>query len=204
MHVSFHVLCRFTEGQLRQDQFEAGQANEYLHATADFLASSSGCTFHGQPVCPCRHLCNAMSYGVTCKASRISGSQVYCTVVCDHGTFRLALGVHVFFCVVQVESSFGGVAAHADQAAGDFQIGEPGAGPQAKSKEAEQFHSSSMGYQQQDGFHEEPLYGPDYTGYSIGEEDADQQKHPDQHEPILYLNSEIQEHRSRLAAIMPG
>ena len=105
---------------------------------------------------------------------------------------------------MQVESSYGGVAAHADQAAGDFQIGEPGAGPQDKSKEAAQFHSSSMGYQQQDGFHEEPLYGPDYTGYSIGEEDAEQQKHPDHHEPIPYLNSEIQEHRSRLAAIMPG
>ncbi len=105
---------------------------------------------------------------------------------------------------MQVESSYGDVAAHADQAAGDFQIGEPGAGPQDKSKEAAQFHSSSMGYQQQDGFHEEPLYGPDYTGYSIGEEDAEQQKHPDHHEPIPYLNSEIQEHRSRLAAIMPG
>ena len=52
MPVSFHVMCRFTEGQSRQDQFEAGQASEYLHATADFLASSSGCTFHGQAGVP--------------------------------------------------------------------------------------------------------------------------------------------------------
>ena len=103
--------------------------------------------------------------------------------------------------MVQVDSSYRGVAAHADQEAGDFRIHEPRT--QDKSKDAEHFPSSSMGYQQHDGFHEEPLYGPDYTGYSIGEEDANQQKHPDQHEPILYLNSEIQEHRSRLAAIMP-
>ena len=110
-------------------------------------------------------------------------------------------GMHVFSHVVQVESSHAGIAAHADHEAGDLQTIEPRAGAQEKGKHAEQFNS--MGYQQQDGFHEEPLYGPDYTGYSIAEEDVEQQKPPDQHEPILYLNSEIQEHRSRLAAIMP-
>ena len=100
-----------------------------------------------------------------------------------------------------------------DTSAGAYQISnahtlDHGSDVHGQSKHTEQFPSSSAAFQQQNGFHEQeayqsgPQYLPDEAGYSLTGDAVHQEKHAESHEPIPYLNSEIQEHRSRLAATM--
>ena len=102
---------------------------------------------------------------------------------------------------------------------GPFQVidGHPiheGSDTHARAHDAEQFQSSPGPFQQRDGFHEQEVYQshlqylPDQEGYDM-EEHPSQDKRAESDEPSIappgpgYLNPEIQQRRTRLAAIMP-
>ncbi len=76
----------------------------------------------------------------------------------------------------------------------------------AQAHGAEQLESNSAAFQQQDNFNEQEVYqaGMQYipSGYDMAEDPAQREKHAESSEPLGYLNSEIQEHRNRLAATM--
>ena len=79
-------------------------------------------------------------------------------------------------------------------------------GRHAQAHHAEQIQGTSAAFQQQDGFHEQENYQAEMhylpSGYGMPEDAAQRDKHAESSEPLGYLNSEIQEHRNRLAATM--
>ena len=70
----------------------------------------------------------------------------------------------------------------------------------------EQLQGSPASFQQQEGFHEQEVYQTDMaylpSGYGMAEDAGQVDKQAESSEPLGYLNSEIQEHRTRLAATM--
>lgn len=104
--------------------------------------------------------------------------------------------------------------AYAEASAGPFQSD---AGPHTHqdygthghSEHGEHFPGPSGAFQQQQhDFHEQeayrsrPQYLPEEAGHGMPEGATHPEKHPGAAEPIGYMNSEIQEHRNRLAATM--
>jgi hypothetical protein len=105
--------------------------------------------------------------------------------------------------------------AYAEVSAGPFQSD---AGPlthqdydtHGHSEHGEHFSGPPGAFQQQQqhDFHEQeayrsrPQYLPEEAGYSMPEGANHPEKHSGAAEPLGYMNSEIQEHRNRLAATM--
>ena len=77
---------------------------------------------------------------------------------------------------------------------------------QPQAHDAEQLESNTAAYQQQDSFNEQEVYQAEMqylpSGYDMAGDPAQREKHAESSEPLGYLNSEIQEHRNRLAATM--
>ena len=79
-------------------------------------------------------------------------------------------------------------------------------GRHAQEHHAEQVEGASAAFQQPDSFHEQEVYQADMhylpSGYGMADDAAQRDKDAQSSEPLGYLNSEIQEHRNRLAATM--